>query len=67
MGDIIETLFMQNCVCVCVQSMSMGVSQGSLSLAKSQEAVTKLPEPCFKVLANYNISNADPMPNSYIR
>ncbi|XP_046682455.1 peregrin isoform X3 [Homalodisca vitripennis] len=43
------------------------VTQGSLSLAKSQEAVTKLPEPCFKVLDEYNIADASSMPNSYIR
>ncbi|RZF36903.1 hypothetical protein LSTR_LSTR004591 [Laodelphax striatellus] len=37
------------------------------SLAKSQEAVSKLPEPCFKVLDNYNIPDAPPRPNAYIR
>lgn len=46
---------------------NLGVSQSSLSLAKNQEAVAKLPEPCFKVLDDYNISDAAEMPNSYIR
>ncbi|XP_054279658.1 peregrin isoform X2 [Macrosteles quadrilineatus] len=43
------------------------ISQSVLSLAKSQEAVTKLPEPCFKVLDNYKIADAAQMPNSYVR
>lgn len=54
-------------VCLFIKLANQIVTQGSLSLAKSREAVTKLPEPCFKVLDNYNIADAPPMPNSYIR
>uniref|UniRef100_A0A1B6EAI8 Peregrin n=1 Tax=Clastoptera arizonana TaxID=38151 RepID=A0A1B6EAI8_9HEMI len=41
--------------------------QGSIALAKSQEAVTKLPEPCFSESTDYKISNAPPKPNAYVR
>lgn len=45
----------------------MSMHQGGLALTKSQEAVAKLPEPNFTVLTDYNISDAPPRPNSYIR
>lgn len=37
------------------------------SLSKSKEAVQNLPQAAFKEVDNYNIMNAPPMPNSYIR
>ncbi|XP_015375238.1 PREDICTED: peregrin isoform X3 [Diuraphis noxia] len=37
------------------------------SLSKSKEAVQNLPQAAFKEIDNYNILQAPPMPNSYIR
>ncbi|XP_075232701.1 bromodomain-containing protein 140 isoform X2 [Lycorma delicatula] len=47
--------------------VSNSIMAGASSLARSQEAVSKLPEPCFKVLDEYNIPDAPPRPNAYIR
>ncbi|XP_049941218.1 peregrin isoform X1 [Schistocerca serialis cubense] len=41
-----------------------GTNDGRTSAAEEK---VKLPEPCFTVLDNYNISDAPPRPNSYIR
>lgn len=39
----------------------------AIELSKSQEAIAKLPEPCFQEISDYNIADAPPQPNAYIR
>lgn len=39
----------------------------SSNLAKCREAVTKLPVASFREISSYNIPDATPLPNSYIR